>query len=374
MMVTPCRRSSRPRPPRKAFTLIELLVVISIMALLTAMFVVVMARTTENARVAGTRTLIRLLDSALQDRIEGFRSANLRTVATRTFPSLSGSPELAEALYRNIVFRSTFPQRFQDLYGYDGQATPATDNAPLYSIVVSKLNQATADLERNVSSSELLYLILTEGESYGVPSLNLDGIDARYVADTDGDGLMEFVDGWGNQIRFYNFPTGLLRPDGNLPIGTGQPITVANYTLARVLWRSLPPLPVDMSNNPTALPGDPDNYSHPLNADPFDPLGEIELAFNTGGTTFPTPTLTAARFQQQFHPLNTFSTPLIVSAGPDEQLGLYEPNLYALSKGTNPSASSMPQTSNVLDRLAVVNTTFVDDIYDNLTNQQRGGL
>ena len=358
---------------RRGFTLIELLVVISIMALLTAMFVVVMARTTENARVAGTRTLIRLLDSALQDRIEGFRSANLRTVATRTFPSLSGSPELAEALYRNIVFRSTFPQRYQDLYGYDGQATPTTDNAPLFSVVRTKLNQPVTDLERNVSSSELLYLILTEGESYGVPSLNLDGIDARYVADTDGDGLMEFVDGWGNQIRFYNFPTGLLRPSGNLPLLMGQPISVSNYTLARVLIRSLPPLPLDMSNNPTSLPGNLANYSHPLNADPLDPLGEIEIAINAG-VMFPAPTLNATRFQQQFHPLNTFSTPLIVSAGADERLGLYEPNLFALSKGANPSSSSMPQTTNVLDRLAVVDPSFVDDLYDNLTNQQRGGL
>src|SRR5690606_9033951 len=56
----------------------------------------------------------------------------------------------------------------------------------------------------STESSECLYLILTE------PSLGnsiVADIDRRFIRDSDGDGLPEFVDAWGKPLRFIRWPT-----------------------------------------------------------------------------------------------------------------------------------------------------------------------
>jgi len=53
-------------------------------------------------------------------------------------------------------------------------------------------------------SSECLYLILNHPD-LGTP-LGAE-VDARFVADKDDDGLLEFVDGFGNPLRYYRWPT-----------------------------------------------------------------------------------------------------------------------------------------------------------------------
>jgi type II secretory pathway pseudopilin PulG len=56
------------------------------------------------------------------------------------------------------------------------------------------LNPATHNPE--TESSECLYLILQKDPA-------IQGVSAKFIKDTDGDGLLEFVDSYGKPIKFY---------------------------------------------------------------------------------------------------------------------------------------------------------------------------
>jgi prepilin-type N-terminal cleavage/methylation domain-containing protein len=349
----------RLRPPlRRGFTLIELLVVIAIMVTLASMALVVYARTGESARIAGTKALLTILHSAVTERVEALRRFNIRPLSRTAQDDVNDANKVYQ--YK-LLYRGAFPQRLQDLYGSDGDPMTRGNNAPLFSIVEKKLGVTfssgnIAQYEQSVSSSELLYLALTEGTSFGLPPLDLDLIDSKYVADTDSDGLLEFIDGWGNPIRFYNAPTGLLRPGGNVydgMMGNPTPVTRQDYNNARILIRTLPEfLPTNPMMNPNQV--DWNDYTSPLNIDPDDPIGEFDAFFLRKNAD-----LKEENFMEMwFHAVNTYHTPLIVSAGPDGALGLYEPND---TSGTNSR-----------NRLGVISS--VAEIYDNLTNLQRGGF
>ncbi len=346
----PHHRSGRVRG---GFTLMEVLIVIGIIAFLASTVVVVYGRAGESARIASTKALIRQLDAALQDRLEGLRRYNVRGLATHRFPGLP--PETAQVAYRQLLYRMSFPQRANDMGGRDADlSTTMIDMEPdphgtLWRLMQTASGKSEAQLlasltdDPETESAELLYLILTAGESFGAAPLNIDDIDPALIADTDGDGLLEFVDAWGTPLRFYNAPTGLLRPDGNT---SGTAITTTIYRQASVLITSLPALPVDSGGVPQNLSAS--DFSNPLNIDPLDPVGEI-------GTLL---AADASEFEERFYAVNTFWTPLIVSAGPDEQFGLYPPSDTGGTNGSN--------------RLCRVET--LQEIYDNLTNQQRGGF
>lgn len=54
--------------------------------------------------------------------------------------------------------------------------------------------------------SEMLYAILVEGYGPYGSSFSRDDFTSKEVQDTDGDGLMEFVDAWGEPLQFYRWP------------------------------------------------------------------------------------------------------------------------------------------------------------------------
>ena len=49
---------------------------------------------------------------------------------------------------------------------------------------------------------------------FGVAPVGVDAFLEQEIADTDNDGLPEFVDAWGNPLRFYRWPTRLIKPFG----------------------------------------------------------------------------------------------------------------------------------------------------------------
>jgi prepilin-type N-terminal cleavage/methylation domain-containing protein len=107
-------------------------------------------------------------------------------------------------------------------YGYDtvdndfdgyidniGEVTPAsfanaTANAQAFQA------QVTAQLAKHdhkTARSEMLYAILVEGQGPLGSAFNAsDFLNGRDVADTDGDGMPEFIDAWGQPLQFYRWP------------------------------------------------------------------------------------------------------------------------------------------------------------------------
>ena len=379
----------------------ELLVVMAIIALLSSLSFVVLGRTGEAAREASTRTALRILSGALRERVDAFHEITASATQvdpdmpilknTRLFrdtveafnrwfalanpsPALQPHPLAAEAYVRKSMFKSLFPQREEDLYGYNGTSNNGGgDDSPLLIRMRDTVGnqwrpdswkgreQASATSQPGATSSELLYVVLTEGDVYGLPPSEIDGIDKNLIGDSDSDGNLEFLDGWGRPLQFYNWPTRLIKDDGATFTGT---VTVSGnaYPTASLLISNLPQVQsagaVSSTKNRSRIDRDPED---PLQSLYPGRSGYFVLYSASVTSTFnlqsPSGVIAAQRFHTNaYHDPNTATMPLVVSAGPDGDLGLYLPTV----SGAN--------------RLARVIAT-VDDcqaLGDNLTNQQRG--
>lgn len=429
---------------RSAFTLLELLIVISIIAVLASLSITVLYGLTDQASEEATVATIRKIDAMLEKRIEAFhrvfdRPGTFRDRyldATRNLlrqdkifgplinDRLSGESDSAvvEALAIKVAMRHNFPQRHEDLLllGFDttGTATvtdidSANNIFPLAqrsidtgypngsggintsngnriadavdrTVLASATKPHTVDGWMNDStvSAELLYYFLVHSASLGSSDEVGDQFTSAEIADTDDDGLLEFVDAWGNPLRFYRWPTRMVDTDPAVPF---QPVlinlsdltdaapvgprvvSINERLVANIMIKGLPPGPTGLPNG--ALPRDL------LLIDPDDPIGVLYRALEeyTGGavdlngdgdTTDAGENDTGVALRTEYNETNyhtpdTYHTPLIMSAGADEELGLYEPS----------------DTAN-LGNLAAYDLTvgfqtMVDRVSDNLTSRNR---
>ncbi|MFM8224168.1 MAG: hypothetical protein ACKOJF_35150, partial [Planctomycetaceae bacterium] len=187
---------------------------------------------------------------------------------------------------------------------------------------------STSDVEAEISSSEILHDLVVNSTSLGDVGVGLDSFLNSEVADTDGDGRKEFVDGWQQPIVFYRWPVLLFwpgfAPQGN-PANTLAQFTNATPTV-EMAQRLISTLPVNTS------------LANHLARDPQDPLNLLGgiPEFAEGGLmpsgnnlvrlqypgTFPQAN---NRRVAGFHFPGTFHCPLLVSAGPNGVLGLLPP-------------------------------------------------
>ena len=102
------------------------------------------------------------------------------------------------------------------------------------------------------------------------------------------------------------------------------------------------------SGQPAAAVGSTFGAEHtdPLAKDPDDPLGLLHPSNRS------TASQQASNFERDYHTGDTYHTPLIVSAGPDALLGLYEPN-----------------NTTQMGRLAQPDLSSLSALLDNITNR-----
>jgi prepilin-type N-terminal cleavage/methylation domain-containing protein len=399
---------SRPRPPhsasgsaRRGFSLIEILVVIGLIAFLTAAIVAVIPRVANASKVAATRATIKKVDEMLNDRINGFNRwiANQDRLAGSGTPSyilaaqgLSGSSILTgqslavqKVLAQKLLFQAYFPQTYGEISNlYFPQVNPPSSNS-------------------NAQSAACLLLILTKGSLFDTEPPSAVDLKAIETADTDKDGLPEVVDAWGHPLRFYRWPTRLVRPGGYPGTPTGATGFVeTSLSPAQILlgatnprgplpaWTSgtyavgatiLPQTPAQTTpfsliyrcvavtggaQSGTTGGSEPSPWSSvvgsttsdgqltwqalidPLSVDPDDPLGLVISAIS-----------------EPLETPNTWNTHLIVSSGNDtDTFGLFEPN-DAANFGTLGQPKRKPA--------GVTDATLYwrDALYGNITNHQQ---
>jgi type II secretory pathway pseudopilin PulG len=345
--------------------MVELLIVIAIIALLMSLTFSVMYGLTTQAEEVATTTTVRKIDALLQQRMDAFNRAlkgnrldaavSIVSVTLASQQIFGVREEVKEILAKKRSFRFEFPQRLDERLF---EEHPPTGTAPKVAGLPDSLFKAFAEPEARqqlvnegnatptdqevldratqnwqkhrpeTESAELLYFALTAATSYGVGAVDTDRFTDEEVADTDEDGLPEFVDAWGQPLRFYRWPTRLI--DRNPPVPFTpvladpadatdvRAIPMVDRDRAGLLFRGLSPPPLPLPNG--VLPRDL------LLTDPDDPVGrlysELERLDGTNGKP-----LFASEFDEaKYHTPETYHAPLVVSAGADGKLGLLEPN------------------------------------------------
>ena len=233
-------------------------------------------------------------------------------------------------------------------------------------------------------SSELLYYMLVAAGSFGSSSVDADQFSDAEVKDTDDDGLPEFVDAWSQPLRYYRWPTRLidptapnpfapifttindnteidLTPDGDESDGLRE-ILPWERLHASLLIRGLPPVPFAFSG--TASQRDM------LLVDPDDPVGLLYSFIEDPNYQNLDIDLTREINEAKYHTLDTYHVPLIVSAGPDESLGLREPVEFDATAGIYGNLAQYADTTAVPGNQQP-SAAVVDQLFDNLTNRNR---
>lgn len=264
-----------PRPRKTGFTLVELMVVILILIFLLGILIPITLQVLGVSREAATKATVKKLHELMQKRLDafnrGFDASFKRQYGEDWQPATPWHVE-----FRKSQFRAVF------LIGPAMTGSTPADNA------------------------EILYTLLKDVEGLGSSADDANEFGSLEVGDTDGDGNLEFLDGWGNPIRYYPYPTRLIKPDGHDGTAGGNG-------------------GVNLSKGASIHFGGLPNTIAELNNDQDDPFGVLIFYADTDADG----SLSAnelARFENRFkHTYSTYHTPLIVSAGPDGETGLFEP-------------------------------------------------
>ena len=294
---------------RFGFTLVELLTVIAIIGMLGAISITTVRASIQSAKETQTRATIAKIDNVLTACYEKYQYRRVDLAALVPPGTVdnrwTNNPEI-RARYRLMILRDLlrcdFPCAPQELgqpsqYNQTSSATETPLQEALITAAGGNLSSFDFDDENypgnsfstngggypHVANAELLYLVVmnADPESRGAFS-------EREIADVDGNGLYEFVDGWGKPICWMRWAPGLESSDRQ-------------------------PLESDMIDKLAA-----DEYLDSEDADPFDPMNVGVL--NASGDV----------------ERGWFLVPYVFSAGPDERYGLTMPNPSGLAEMNNP--------------------------------------
>jgi prepilin-type N-terminal cleavage/methylation domain-containing protein len=282
-----------PQSHASGFTLIELLVVLVILTILSSLTLAGLNVGRQRAKRDKTQATIRKLNDLLIDHYESYATRSTAGATTARLGKL----------------RLMMVEEMPDNWANVRDATAACTTAACRAYVNYKSRVSDASKLQTYQSAECLYMIVSRS---GLFSDAMESFRPDEVADTDKDGLKEFIDGWGNPIAFLRWAPGF--SSDTVPIAPlGWPATFP-----------LPTSPRTLSPIQVAAP----QQRH----DSLDTLGSDATAFEL--------------------------TPLIYSPGPDE-----EGNSGSSSSGYGifTGDSAWPMTASALESgICISGTTKVD--------------
>ncbi len=228
----------------QGFTLIELLVVISILGTLAGMFTLAYRGAQQDSNTQKTRLTIQKISDVLRARMQDYETYPVPTgipatasVATGFHPGMKMVlEERARLLMLRSIIRTEMPDHPDDLKAtqFWGTANPpiiyamptgltkkvGALNVPIFvpgtDVMPNALTSRAANMYAKLklypqwdatnANAELLYLIVEDSELDG--SSAIEAFGASEIADTDGDGLYEFIDAFGYPIQWIRWPSG----------------------------------------------------------------------------------------------------------------------------------------------------------------------
>ncbi|MDA0659144.1 MAG: type II secretion system protein [Planctomycetota bacterium] len=294
---------------RRGFTLVELLVSMAILTLLASILLVGLAGVTEKAREDRTRTLIERLNVIIMDQWDSYGTRRAAVNLTNV-KNQKARMQLRLFAIRELM-RMEMPDNKQEVFERTTSTPPgpwittppaswlAYQQMAMRLTKTNTLQDAFKKWSTDNEGSECLYLILSRINDGDATALSQ--FKETEIVDTDGDGMPEIVDGWGRAILFVRWAPGFSTHPG------------ADGAWGR---KGVDDDSDGLIDNPTEFgaPGS-DDISSPSGVhdrrtvrDEFDPL-HVDLFWQN-------PTKKSIEY-----PFPLF--PLIASAGPDKELGIY---------------------------------------------------
>jgi prepilin-type N-terminal cleavage/methylation domain-containing protein len=267
---------------RGGFTLIELLVVIAIIGVLASLTVAGVFKVVDSRRRSNTESATQTVHGVLQSHWKFvIEEAKKESDLSPVLGLADNDLRRARAIWIKLRLIEAFPRSFAEI----NNPTAATNPIRL---IPSARRKYTSTYQRAIAQRSVAFtlpanesaacLLLALSVPRGGQTLQLENLSSSAM-DTDNDGIKELVDGWGRALTFFRFPTGH------------------------------PGLTNPNPANPFCDPADPDGTLVKWAPSPSKQAA-LEAFFNNEFTILATPT--SARFH----------APTLVSAGPDELLGL----------------------------------------------------
>lgn len=193
----------------RGFTMIELLIVITVTALMMSLLARASYRFVAGSRESATIATIMKVSGLIDDRVRAFHEADQEdsAILASNFYNLNHptdavmSPALAEIILRKQRFKKSFPQCFAEL-----DASQISRFFPAGTMI------PPVSMEPKYESGIVLYAMLLRGETFGSPTPGDDTFIGAEVKNTSATGNLPcIVDAWGEPLRFYRWPTRLIR-------------------------------------------------------------------------------------------------------------------------------------------------------------------
>jgi prepilin-type N-terminal cleavage/methylation domain-containing protein len=238
MTVHPQSAIRQPPRQRRAFTVMELLIVIMIIGLLVGLSIAAYVGAAEQARASRTRAIVNKLDQLITAKYDSYLTRRLPIRTTGLSPQIAGAYRL-NGLHE--LMRMELPDRVIDVTTAPQDIDPR--GTVTYTLTQPALHRAyqrkvNASWTASFQGSECLYLIVStmqDGDKNAIDFFSPDEL-----GDTDGDGMIEILDGWGNPIEFLRWAPGYSEnagPDGQWGVsgsdddgnGTADDLPEAGY-------------------------------------------------------------------------------------------------------------------------------------------------
>ena len=203
---------------RFAFTLVELLVTVSVIAILATLLLGALYSAQDTARAQKTRSTIAKLHTMMMTRWETYKTRRVPV----DIAAVIGNPNDPAYTYKAArlrldalreLMRMEMPDRYSDIVddpvtvvgaGPTFMARPSISQAYLRKkSTIPTGYTATTYATGQYAGAECLYLILTMGQTDEETERQQFG--ASEVGDVDADGMPEFLDAWGQPIRFLRW-------------------------------------------------------------------------------------------------------------------------------------------------------------------------
>jgi prepilin-type N-terminal cleavage/methylation domain-containing protein len=203
---------------RGAFTLIELLIVTSIIAVLVALAAAAAFKLIGTQRVSNTENAMRSINKTLQAHWDQVKKDASIEPPSAAIKALAGGHDIrARVLWIKVRLAEAFPQTYTEVIDAHSATPPATNiygvgpygpwiepqrrkYMKTYFDEITLCNPAKTNPLNE--SGACLYMALNI--SRGGVTLDTANL-VTSIADTDGDGIKELFDSWGQPLRFQRF-------------------------------------------------------------------------------------------------------------------------------------------------------------------------